>query len=76
VNCRYDTHTWSWGGSTTTDAIPLRLRCDCGLLTREDIGPIQRLQAENARLRERLGILERDRERAARSSERRGYPWD
>lgn len=49
--CWGNRHNFSWGSSTAADVIPLSLRCQCGLISREDINPIQHLQAEVARLR-------------------------
>jgi hypothetical protein len=52
--CFFNRHTFTWGSSITFDAMPLSLRCSCGAMSREDIGPVPQLQAENERLRAAL----------------------
>lgn len=44
MTCWANRHTFSWGSSTATDAMPLSLRCDCGAMSRKDIDPVKRLQ--------------------------------
>lgn len=64
MSCWADRHTFNWGSSTTTDAMPLSLRCECGVMSREDVDPVKRLQArladvesENARLVAALQVV-------------------
>lgn len=57
MSCWANRHTFNWAGGTTTDAMPLSLRCECGAMSREDIDPVRQLQASNARLKEIAEIV-------------------
>lgn len=48
-------HVW-YGSGSTSSAPLMNERCACGALRQGDIAPIEQLQAEVARLRERLRI--------------------
>lgn len=54
--CFGNQHTFTWGSSTATDAMPLSLRCECGAMSREDIAALRQLQAENVLLQRQLKI--------------------
>ena len=71
MTCSLYAHSWSWASSTANDPIPLNLRCDCGLISREDIAPLATYQAQIDALRaevERLRDTLRDIARQATQS--------
>ncbi len=52
--CRDGLHYFMWGASTTTDAMPLTLRCQCGSVSRADMDQLAASRAEAEALREHL----------------------
>lgn len=53
--CTTERHVWYGSGSTSSTPI-MNERCACGALKQGDISPLERLRAENERLRDELAF--------------------